>query len=116
MKNIFFTSVLCICSFFAFGQQGEIKIEKINEQTSKVTFHHDNGNVMHEGLYVNGKSEGLWSSFDENGKLKAKGEFKNGVKSGPWLMIQNNSINEIVYFENKIAKVNLLNKTAVASN
>lgn len=43
-----------------------------------------NGRLKAEGLYVDGRSEGLWTFYLPEGGLEAKGNYENGLKSGEW--------------------------------
>lgn len=89
--------------------------EEISENTIKVKFLHDNGKIMHEGSYVDGKFEGLWKSFDENGTIIAEGNFTNGLKSGLWNFYLNNEVNSVIYNANEITEVKKFQKYDIAS-
>ena len=53
---------ICGLLFLSFGFAQEVKptAEEIAPDTYRVKYYHDNGKVMHEGNYVDGKSNGLW--------------------------------------------------------
>ena len=80
MKNLALIFALFIFTAFGFAQETQPVGEQISENTIKVTYFHSNGKVMHQGNYVDGKSDGLWKSYDEAGNLIAEGSFEQGKK------------------------------------
>ena len=116
MKTIYAIAALFSATFFANAQEVETKIEQINNNTQKVTFFHDNGNIMHQGDYVNGKSDGAWKSYNEDGVLTATGNYSEGKKSGKWIFVANNQTKEVLYSNNIIVNVKIVSKEALVSN
>jgi hypothetical protein len=116
MKKIFLISALFLGTLLTNAQEIGPRVEPSNNEALKVTFFHDNGNTMHEGEYVNGKSEGLWSSYDEQGRLKAKGEYTNGKKTGKWLFVTQNEKKEVLYMNNSIVDIKKLKTETLVSN
>ncbi|MGQ9622554.1 MAG: toxin-antitoxin system YwqK family antitoxin [Candidatus Caldatribacteriaceae bacterium] len=45
---------------------------------------HENGKIMIQGTYRNGKKDGLWRECLRDGTPKIEGTYKNGVKEGLW--------------------------------
>lgn len=43
-----------------------------------------NSGLKAEGLYVDGRSEGLWTFYHPNGKPQAKGNYAGGLRVGKW--------------------------------
>ena len=37
------------------------------------------------GTYVNGKKEGLWTTWYQNGNMKAEGHYRDDLKDGMWV-------------------------------
>lgn len=46
--------------------------------------YHQNGQVIAEGEYANGKEQGLWREYYPNGQLAAEGCYENGREVGEW--------------------------------
>jgi hypothetical protein len=42
------------------------------------------GKLMETGSFVNGKMNGLWTSYSENGVKSGEAFYSNGIKSGEW--------------------------------
>lgn len=42
------------------------------------------GEIKAEGLYVDGKSEGLWLFYHPSGEVEAKGIYTDGLRTGTW--------------------------------
>ena len=98
---------ICGLLFISFGFSQEIKptAEEIAPDTYKVKYYHNNGKVMHEGNYIDGKSNGLWKSYDENGNLIAEGSFKDGKKEGLWNFYKGEEVSSVSYNTNSIAEI-----------
>lgn len=47
---------------------------------------YDNGQVMIEGTFKDGKKEGIWKEFLCNGVMKTEGGYQGGVKEGLWII------------------------------
>jgi antitoxin component YwqK of YwqJK toxin-antitoxin module len=60
---------------------------------------YDNGNLSHEGSYVNGVISGPWRWLSTNGKLILTGSYGNGKPQGVWFKYDDrgNVIREIFY-------------------
>lgn len=43
-----------------------------------------NGNVLREEAYRNGKSDGMYTEYDETGKVIVQGEYIDGLEEGLW--------------------------------
>lgn len=43
-----------------------------------------NGELKAEGLYIDGKSEGLWTFYHINDGIEARGEYIDGLRTGLW--------------------------------
>ena len=114
MKNLALIFGLFICTAFGFAQEVEPTAEEIAPNVLKVTFYHTNGKVMHQGNYVDGKSNGLWKSYDAAGKLVSEGSFKQGKKVGLWNFYTTKEISAVVYNDNVVANVKKINTNALA--
>ena len=122
MKNLALIFALFIFTAFGFAQETQPVGEQISENTIKVTYFHSNGKVMHQGNYVDGKSDGLWKSYDEAGNLIAEGSFEQGKKTGLWNFystkalnaVATKALNAVVYNENAVADVKKFNTDALA--
>lgn len=114
MKNLALIFALFIFTAFGFAQETQPVGEQISENTIKVTYFHSNGKVMHQGNYVDGKSDGLWKSYDQAGNLIAEGSFEQGKKTGLWNFYSTKALNAVVYNENAVADVKKFNTDALA--
>jgi len=107
MKKIL-TIVALACITFSFAQ--EKKTLKLNKDTNLIeaTLFHDNGVMSQEGTYnLDGKLQGIWTSYNEFGKKIAVGEYANGIKTGKWFFWSDDTLKEVDYDNNRIAKVSL---------
>jgi uncharacterized protein len=108
MAKIFMTIFFIVLSFLCFSQikgsgQNEIKTQywdngKMLEQIHYLDGKRDgsckhwykNGQIINEGLYKNGKMTGYWISYYENGQVESNGPYKyteSGLysrKTGVW--------------------------------
>ena len=114
MKNLALVFGLFICTAFSFAQEVQPVGEQINENTLKVTYFHSNGKVMHQGNYIDGKSDGLWKSYNEAGSLIAEGSFDKGKKTGLWNFYSGNTLSAVLYSDNAIAEVKKFNRNTLA--
>ena len=61
--------------------KGNIIYELINGD-GKVKEYWNNGKLLFEGEYLNGKRNGKGKEYDWNGKLEFDGEYLNGKRNG----------------------------------
>jgi len=47
---------------------------------------YENGEVMIQGTYRDGKKNGVWKEYFRNGILKSEGAYVNGLKEGKWII------------------------------
>ena len=116
MKALMKIFGLFLVTTFGFAQDVEPTAIEIAPNTLKVTFYHSNGKVIHQGNYVNGKSDGLWKSYDEVGNLVSEGSFEQGKKTGLWNFYTTKSLSAVVYNENAVADVKKFNTNTLAEN
>lgn len=114
MKNLALIFSLFIFTSFSFAQEIEPTAIEIAPNILKVTFYHSNGKVMHQGNYVDGKSDGLWKSYDEVGNLVSEGSFELGKKTGLWNFYTKKALSAVVYNNNAVADVKKFNTNALA--
>jgi len=114
MKNLALIFGLFICTAFGFAQEVEPTAIEIAPNTLKVTYYHSNGKVMHQGNYVDGKSDGLWKSYDEAGNLVSEGSFEQGKKVGLWNFYTKKELSAVVYNDNAVANVKKFSTNALA--
>ena len=60
----------------------DCKLGQCSCKNDYIEEYYSNGQVMHKGLYINGKRYGLWESYYENGKLDYKTTYVNGNRNG----------------------------------
>lgn len=114
MKNLALIFSLFIFTAFGFAQEIQPVGEQISENTIKVTYFHSNGKIMHQGNYVDGKSNGLWKSYDEAGNLVSEGSFEHGKKVGLWNFYTTKTLSAVVYNDNFVANVKKFSTNALA--
>lgn len=67
------------------GLYGPLKAQAFYENgTGSYKEFYPNSGVKAEGLYEDGKSEGLWTFYHPNGKPQARGQYVDGVRTGKW--------------------------------
>jgi len=89
-----------------YDEKGNVVYELING-TGKVKEYHQNGTLMLDGEYLNGKRHGKVKEYFNNGKLKFEGEYLNGRRNGKGIegTYYGNSRFEVEYLDGeKISK------------
>lgn len=86
----------------------------IENQMVKATYYYDNGQVMQEGFYKDGKLHGEWVAYNEDGSKQSVGEYNNGAKSGKWFFWSTATVSEVNYTDSRVAEVKTWAKDAVA--
>ena len=104
MKNIFIIIATLITSI-VMAQNVKPTYEKLDDDTIKGTFYHENGKIQQQGFYKNGKLHGQWISYNAEGEKVAQGTYDNGVKVDTWYFYDGKSLSEISYENNVIATV-----------
>lgn len=93
---------------------------KLNEKAEviEVTYYHDNGVISQTGAYtLDGKLQGEWFSYDKEGNKIVEANYDNGKKVGTWFYWNMDTLKEVDYRQNAIAKVVQWNeKTSVAAH
>jgi len=79
--------------------------EKVDDNTIKGTFYHENGKIQQQGLYKNGKLHGKWISYNAGGNKVAEGTYAKGAKVGTWFFYDGKTLSEISYNKNVIASI-----------
>ncbi len=77
-----------------FYPEGRLKLEYtyyLDKKGRKIeqgpfTKWHENGQIMIEGNFRDGKEEGIWKEFLRNGVIKTGGGYQGGVKEGLWII------------------------------
>jgi len=87
----------------------------IENQMVKATYYYDNGQVMQEGFYKDGKLHGKWVAYNEDGSKQSIGEYTDGAKSGKWFFWGTSALSEVDYNDSRIAEVKTWSKDAVAA-
>lgn len=49
------------------------------------TYYYENGSVLSQGTYLNGKENGLWTYYHENGEKLLLAHYAAGIEKGAWL-------------------------------
>lgn len=112
MKNHIIIAMLLLTGTL-FSQNIQPKLEAVNKMV-KATYFHDNGQVMQEGFFKNGKLQGEWTSYDSNGVKVASATYENGKKTGKWFFWNSSSLSEVDYSNNKIVAVRNWKKETIA--
>ena len=112
MKKIIIAGLLLSAGVTS-AQNKEPKYE-IENQMVKATYYYDNGNVMQQGFYKDGKLHGQWAAYNEDGSKQSLGKYNNGEKSGKWFFWSQTSLSEVDYSDKRVAEVKTWTKDAVA--
>ncbi len=119
MKKIVFLLVFVFTTTLLFAQEA-IKKELVKKgNLIEAAIYHDNDVLAQEGFYtLDGKLQGLWTSYDTNGKKTAVANYNKGEKVGTWYFYQGDVLHEVNYDNNSIAKVTTWkeSETQVVSN
>ncbi|MGA9637235.1 toxin-antitoxin system YwqK family antitoxin [Flavobacterium sp.] len=113
MKKYIVITVLLV-SGMLFSQNLQPKLEAV-ENSVKATYFHENGQIMQEGFYKNGKLQGEWTSYDRNGNKTAVANYDKGQKVGKWFFWNKSALNEVDYSNNRIASVTNWKRDAIVS-
>ena len=76
--------------------------QKNTEDCVWTTFQHENGVVASEGCFVDGRPEGIWSSYSDQGVLLSEGERRNHQPHGKWSFYINGRLSEETTFDQGI--------------
>lgn len=113
MKKCLIMAVMLV-SGVVFAQKAHHKYEVVDNMV-KATYFYDNGKVMQEGFYKDGKVHGKWVSYDEAGNKKSLGEYNNGAKTGKWFFWTDNNLSEVDYSDSRVAAVKNWKQDALAN-
>ncbi|MCG9791704.1 toxin-antitoxin system YwqK family antitoxin [Flavobacterium algicola] len=105
-----------LISAMTFANDNKPKLEVLKNNTVMATYYYDNGQVLQQGAFKDGKLQGEWVSYDENGKKIAIAEYNNGEKIGKWFHWSEGTLNEVDYSKNKIVAVKSWKKDALVIN
>lgn len=103
MKKIVFMAMVLL-GVSVSAQDVKPNFEK-NGDLIKGTYYFENGEVMQEGTYKDGKLHGEWIMYNANGDKTAIGNYTDGVKTGKWFFWKNDELVEVDYSNNQIADV-----------
>jgi antitoxin component YwqK of YwqJK toxin-antitoxin module len=65
-------------------EEEKIMINVNETEDGPYTEYWDNGNMMVEGNYKDGKPQGIWTEYYEDGQKHSEGGFKDGKRDGDW--------------------------------
>ena len=117
MKSPVILIIILLISALSYAQK-ENKIG-LNEETKLIeaTYFHENGKVSQTGTFnLDGKLHGEWLSFSEEGKQISKGSYSNGRKVGKWVFWSGDTMKEVKYNINGIARVDGIKKDVLVKN
>jgi antitoxin component YwqK of YwqJK toxin-antitoxin module len=110
---------LMICSMFSFAQQKELHTfydngtikstyQYTDENNYQVTNYYPSGSVMETGAFVDGKLNGVWTSFSASGIKTGEAVYSLGQREGEWKMYDEsgNLRYSISYAANKMVSAN----------
>ncbi|CAI8185355.1 MAG: Uncharacterised protein [Formosa sp. Hel1_33_131] len=80
---------------------------EVKGDVTVATYFYDNGTVQQEGAFnVNGKLDGLWTSYDFTGNKLSQGTYQDGIKTGKWFFWTENTLKEVDFVDSIISSVN----------
>ena len=119
MKKLIVISLLLFVGSYGFGQtdtistsdyirKGEIVYYKDSLFTGVALKKAENGQVVEEQLYKNGKAHGLWREWYATGEKKFEGSFVNGVGDGDWIQWnkEGKSTKELTFKDGRVVMPN----------
>ncbi|TDD99280.1 toxin-antitoxin system YwqK family antitoxin [Flavobacterium cellulosilyticum] len=107
-KYIILIAILFTGTLFA--QESKPVLELFGKKI-RATYFYENGNILQQGFFENGKLEGVWVAFDEQGNKTSMGEYTKGIKTGKWFFwsrdndVLVSNLFEVDYSSNKIADI-----------
>jgi antitoxin component YwqK of YwqJK toxin-antitoxin module len=104
-KVVVLMMLLCIGTTYA-QQERSLKLNK-DKNIIEVVYYHENGEISQTGTYtVEGKLHGQWFSYCEDGNKIVSARYDNGKKVGKWFFWIGDTLKEVDYLDNTIAKIN----------
>lgn len=101
MKKLFL-AVCVVVSAMAYSQNIEPKLEAVGSSV-KATYYFENGKIMQEGFFKDGKLDGKWVAYNEDGSIKQVAYYQEGLKTGTWITYSNNMVTqELAYSNNEL--------------
>ncbi|MEB3801266.1 membrane-binding protein [Flavobacterium columnare] len=88
----------------SFAQLIEPEYE-IQNNLIKATYYYDNGKIMQEGFYKDGKVHGKWVSYTKEGNELVTGQYESGQKVGTWIFKENGVIAQVNYNDNRLVNL-----------
>ena len=82
----------------------KLRIPK-EDNTFKVVYLNEDGNIMQQGFIQNNKLHGKWTTFNKTGIKIISGQYEKGKKVGRWIFRNNGKIKEVEYSDNTIVDV-----------
>lgn len=84
-------AVLYEREFYPDGKTKKLEYSYYEENGRKIehgtyTKWYENGKIMIQGTYQDGKREGTWREYFRNGVLKAEGSYVGGKREGAWII------------------------------
>lgn len=113
MKKIIIAALLLSAGVVS-AQKIEPKYTIENEMV-KATYFYDNGQVIQEGFYKDGKLHGKWVAYNEDGSKQSLGEYNDGSKTGKWFFWGESALNEVDFKDSRVAEVKTWSRDAVAT-
>ncbi|MEL4307203.1 toxin-antitoxin system YwqK family antitoxin [Joostella sp. CR20] len=107
-KTVLIFAMLFSLVMVAQNVENKPKLEK-EGYLVKATYFHENGQIAQTGYYLEGKLHGEWKAYNEAGKKIAMAEYDKGEKTGKWFFWNNDTLKEVNYEDNSIAKVTTWN-------
>lgn len=82
----------------------KVKYEFLGNQTYQATYYFEDGSIREEGYFRNGKTHGLWISYNEKGQVIREGYFNNDKKDGKWRAWndQGQLLGEVMYLDDML--------------
>lgn len=119
MKNFVLMLVFVVLGSHVIAQDTAKKEIVKKGNVYDVTVFHENGMISQQGQYNHeGIVHGTWTSYDSKGNKTAVAQYNHGVKTGTWYFYQGETLSEVKYSNNRIAKVTTWkdSETQVVSN
>ena len=104
MRHLLLILTLVLTTGSLCAQEQKI-ITKEDNNTFKVVYLNEDGNIMQQGFIKNNKLHGKWSSFNKTGIKIISGQYEKGKKVGKWIFRNEGKVKEVEYADNTIINV-----------
>ena len=105
MKKILIL-IFALCSSMIYAQQVQVEpTYELKGDLVAVTTYYEDGAVKEEGFYKDKLLHGEWNMYNKEGNKITRASYEKGQKTGKWLFLNDGTLTEVDYQNNKITNV-----------